>query len=188
MRIQVCTGVQVCRRTGAVQVQCRCMGCMHVYACVCVVCMCAGACLPPCILGLARVLGTRLRQAHVHPLILAVEVLELRAVGEWRPACVRRNSRREHTHCYKTRRGGWRGGAVCAPRQVRGSIKTPRHACRQSTPRRRPFQRAGVTDELPPRVGPFALRRHGTMLDRTEAYVESKPDTCGAHKASADSG
>ena len=57
-----------------------------------------------------------------------------------------------------------------------------------SLPRRRPFQRAGVTDELPPRVGPFALRRLGTMLDRTEAYVENKPDTCGAIHAQSQCG
>ena len=74
---------------------------------------------------------------------------------------------------------------MCAPRQ--GMCM---HA--DSLPRRRPFQRAGVTDELPPRVGPFALRRLGTMLDRTEAYVLLKTSPIHVarymHKASADNG
>ena len=147
-----------------------------------VMCMCAGACLPPCILGLGRVLGTRLRQAHVHPLILAVEVLELRAVGEWRPACVRRRDLREHTVSQDEARWMARRSGVCtAPRHV--------HACRQSTKAaalstRWRDRRAAASS----RAIRFASARHHARSDRGLCIVENKPDTCGAIHAQSQCG
>ena len=125
-------------------------------------CACACACLPPCILSL----GPRLRQAHVHSLILAVEVIELRAVGQWRPAC----GRERRGHRCLIYHGALRGTVVVLLKhhaQCYPYGTPPRHV---SIPRR-PFQRAGVADELPARVGPFASRQRGTTHGRTEAYM-----------------